>query len=214
MPNGWGGIVKPIPLKDRLSLRKWWHRILRAEGSFSCYALYLILPSDKETLHYLGSFGKELDTISGDDCLVMIVAGFDARPFRALSDIPEILSQSAKWRKAVKTQALSGYSIELAEYFHVDIVKFPCMLIFRDIRSPEHIIVSLKGLSSDDVAKKMREIFSLIKQATSDGDDPIVKLERQRNKQRLIEKGKPIVSAIRNFTDITIEALVKSWLTK
>ena len=212
MPNGWSTDVEPPPLDDRSSLREWWHRIMRKEGAFSCYAFFLILPSDTETLAYIGSYGKELDTISGDDCLVMVVADLEGPPFRTLSDLPEILAQSSKWRKAVEAQAWSGYSLELAKFFHVDLVKFPCMLIFRDIRSSEHVIVTMKGMSADDVAVKMRDIFSLIKQATSDGDDPLMRLERQRNKQQLLEKGQPIVSAIRSLAGITIAALIKSWL--
>ncbi len=37
---------------DRHSVREWWHEILRNHGHYSCYAIFLTLPSDTEALRY------------------------------------------------------------------------------------------------------------------------------------------------------------------
>ncbi|MEK6575574.1 MAG: hypothetical protein AABZ58_14795, partial [Chloroflexota bacterium] len=61
-----------MPAKRRGDvLRRWWHEIQRLGGRYSCYAIFLVLPSDREAIRYLHEFGKELDLISGEDCLVV-----------------------------------------------------------------------------------------------------------------------------------------------
>src|ERR1051325_2501992 len=54
---------------DPGSTRALWHYILKSHGKYSCYAVFLLLPSDVEAIRYFKEFGKELDMISGKECL-------------------------------------------------------------------------------------------------------------------------------------------------
>ena len=64
---------------DHRSVREWWHDVLRNYGYYSCYAIFLALPSDKEIIRYLTDYGRELDLISGENCLVIALSKTDFR---------------------------------------------------------------------------------------------------------------------------------------
>jgi hypothetical protein len=72
------GAVGPSHRLNRLDgyeVREWWHELLRLYGKYKSYAIFLVLPSDKEAIEYLTSitYLQELNAISGDDCLVTMV---------------------------------------------------------------------------------------------------------------------------------------------
>jgi len=53
-----------IRIEDGFTLREWWHHVIRDYGKYSSYAMFLLLPSDKEAIQYLTEYDKELSLIS------------------------------------------------------------------------------------------------------------------------------------------------------
>jgi len=188
---------------DRNKLRDWWHQILRDHGRFSCYAVLLMLPADREAIRYMTEFGKELDQVSGKNCLVTALGRTEVR--RSGYD-------KALWSMAVQDQISGGYSIRVGQLFDIDFSSFPCMVIFQDIRSPAHIAITLKGLSAEEIAAEMRLLFSIINRAISTKEEPLAALESYRKKQVFNRAGKAIVSELRSFTGRTFEAAMEAWM--
>jgi hypothetical protein len=54
-------------------LQNWWHTVLREHDKYFCFAILLVLPADEDAIRYATDFGKELDSISGKDCLVLVL---------------------------------------------------------------------------------------------------------------------------------------------
>ena len=60
--------VSPVsPTKDRYARvqppqeetkKEWQHELLRKYGRSACYAVFLVLPSDRETIAYLSDYGN------------------------------------------------------------------------------------------------------------------------------------------------------------
>lgn len=169
------GKVKPISpsqFKDRRELRNWWHTVLRSHGRYSTFAIFLMLPSDTEAIKYLAFHGNELDLISGENCLVMALSesGFSKNG-----------SFEVEWSKLIEEQASAGYSINIAKLFGIDFTSFPCLLIFEDIRSPEHAMIDLRGIKIEEIKLKMRHVFSIINNAVEKNESPIHSLKNQTN---------------------------------
>jgi hypothetical protein len=202
--------VKPLPSpEDRHRLREWWHSVLRDYGRYSCYAIFLTLTSDKELIRYVTEFGCELDLISGDNCLVIALASTGVR-------LPGF-SRSA-WEAAMKEYVLEGYSIEVAQLFDISFEGFPCLVVFQDIRSPKHILVRLKGMTAEEIAHRMRSLFSIIQTAVSHKQNPLTVIERHRNEETFREKGRSTISQLRSLAGKTfetaMEACIKAAVTK
>ncbi len=138
--------------KDPRSLKTWWHNILRKYGKYPCYAVFLLLPSDKEAISYLSQFGKELDLISDKDCLVI---AFGKTEFKG----PKF--DETVWSEVVSEHISEGISITIAKIFNIDFTQFPCLIVFRDIRSPEHVVITLKDFTAEIIAQNMRQVFSI-----------------------------------------------------
>lgn len=189
----------PVNFEDRRALREWWHEVQREQGRYSCYASFLALPADKETIRYLAEFGKELAVISGKDCLIIS---------------PEWFDSEKRWRIPIEEQVSKGHSIKIASLFGVDIVELPCLVIFQDIRSSKHVMVSLKGMTADEVAEKMRLVFSIVHKAVSEKINPLRAIEQRRNQENLRVKGKALASQIRSAAgksfETAMEALIKA----
>jgi len=210
----------PSDFKDRLALREWWHRILRDYGHrYSCCAIFLVLPSDKETIRYLTDFGTELDVISGENCLVIALgkaefrrSGFDEDIYKP--SVSERISNflDDMWSVAVKEHVSRGYSVKVAQLFNVELTKFPCLLIFQDIRSSNHVLITLKGMTTEEIAERMRTIFSLIQKAVGDKDNPLDALARHQNSEAFRKAGNTILSKVTGFTEKTFETAMEVWL--
>jgi hypothetical protein len=210
----------PSP-KDRAGLREWWHEILRYAGRYSCYALFLMLPSDTELIQYLIKFGPELDAISNNSCLVIMLdstnfkpSGFDDNFLKETKDIHFFdffkRARIKTWAKTIQNQSLRGYSVTAASTLNIHLDGFPCLVIFDDIRSANHIIVSLKDMSIEDIARKMRTIFSIINRATASNENPLVAIQNNRKNEDLLRKKRIIVSEIREFAGKTFNAIVQA----
>lgn len=132
--------ARKIQSTDRQSVRDWWHEILRDHGRYSCYGIFLVLPSDKKAIRYLTKYGRELHLISNENCLIIALSenefrysGFDARI----------------WHELVDEHVNEGHSLKVAKLFDIDFDKFPCLVLFQNMRSPEHMLVALKGMEVD-----------------------------------------------------------------
>jgi hypothetical protein len=211
----------PSDFQDRHALREWWHNILRDyENHYSCYAIFLVLPSDKESIRYLADFGTEIDIISGDDCLVIILgktefmrSGFDETVQRPT--ISERLASFLEemWELAVKEHVSKGYSVKIAQLFNIEMNQFPCLLLFKDIRSPNHVIVTLKGMIAEEIAERMRFVFSIIHKAVTNKVDPLDSLIKYQNNDTFQKAGKTILNKVTGFAEKTFETAMEAWIS-
>jgi len=197
-------IINKISLeRDNPLLRTWWHDILRKHGYHSCFAIFLLLPSDKEAITYLSEFGKELDLISGENCLVI---AFGKTEFKG----PKFDEKA--WITTLDEHVTEGISIKIAKLFDVEFTQFPCLIIFKDIRSPEHIIVTLKGVTSKDIAEKLREVFSIINIAISKNENPVHALSSKRKKEKFQKTGLSILSEVQSFAGKTLDTMMEAFI--
>jgi hypothetical protein len=187
--------------KDRSELRHWWHEILRKHKVYSCFAIFLVLPSDKEAIRYLTEFSRELHLISGENCLVLGMGKTELRYFGFDEQL---------WRIAIAEQTFEGYSLKVAQLFNIAISDIPCLILFRDIRSPEHLAVSLKGMKAEDIAEQIRALFSIVNKAVVDNEDPLKMIERQRNNEQFRKAGSSVISELRNFAGKTFETAMEA----
>lgn len=189
--------------KNRQTLRDWWHSLLRERDHYPCYAMFLALPSDAETLRYLVLFGQELDLISGKNCLVLAIG----KPRERL-----IGFNQADWNSAVMSHILEGGALEIAELFEIELAELPCLVIFRDIRSPEHVVVSLKKMTAEEISETIRRVFSIIGKAVSNKKNPLIVLGKRQGDEMLASHGRAIVSAVRKIAEKTFESAMTSWI--
>ena len=191
------------PRSDSESLRDWWHQILGNYGKYSCYGIILGLPSDVETIRYLKDFGKELNLISGDNCLIIFLTktGFQRCGF-----------DNELHSFAINEHISDGYSIQIAKLFDISFDEFPCALFFSDIRSSNHVVASLKDMSAENIAQSMRSIFSVIQKAISEKQDPVKFIESYRNSQEFLKKGKSFISELRSIANKTFETAIEAWI--
>lgn len=191
------------------NLREWWHNLLRRRGAYPTYAFFLVLPSDQEMVKYLIQFGKELDIVSGENCLVIALgntefrrSGFD----KNLREVEEV------WQWVLNDHVSLGYSSKVAKLFDIGFDKFPCLIIFKDIRSSEHHLVTLKEMTSVEIGTRVRFVFSIIHKAVANKNDPLTALQAKRNSEDLQKKGQSIVSGLRSFAGKTFETAVETWI--
>ena len=198
--------------KNGKELREWWFALLRGDDKYSCYATMLLLPSDREAIRYLTDYWKELDLISGENCLVLILNKNKVK----LPDVEGKHNDEMAWNLALKKQAKTGHSLRMAKLFGVKLEEFPCLLLFRDIRSSEHYLISFKGMSTLEIANVARSLFSTIQEASFQGNDPLQVIEQHQNQKQIEAKKAAIVSLLRSRTgaalDFAMEALIKATL--
>ena len=192
-----------IKSEDRNALREWWHEILRTHGRYSCYGIFLTLPSDLEVLRYLTDYGKELYLISGKNCLVIALSttnfqrtGFD----------------EGSWRKLVEEHTSEGHSVTVAQLFGIEFTQFPCLLLFQDIRSPEHIAIKLTEMTAEQIAAKMRLVFTVVQNAIKEKKKPLHELEKQQNIELLQKTGQIVASKLGGFAEKTFEKAMEAWI--
>jgi hypothetical protein len=191
---------KPITESDdKRLLRDWWHEVLRTHGKYSCYGIFLTLSSDEDAIHYLTRYGKELNQISSKSCLIVTLGKTKfQRPG----------SDEGSWRNLVKEQTSEGYSITVARRFGIEYREFPCLLLFQDIRSLEYRAIKLQGLTTEQIALKMRLVFTTVENAIKLGKHPLDELQKQQNIELLQQKGQLVASKVVNSIERILEALV------
>lgn len=194
-------VAPPENLKDSRQIREWWHNILRNHGKYSCYAILLVLPSDKEAIKYLTDFGRELDLISGDMCLVFTFGDIGVKR-------PGF--EDSSWVSTVENHVKKGLSVDFADLFDIQFSNFPCLVVFNDIRSPKHIVITLNGLTAEEIADKLRFTFSIIKKAIQNNQDPLEYLVSKHKEESFYKASKSIISEIRSFAGKTVEMAVEA----
>jgi len=190
-------------LDDTRALRGLWHNLIRNHGFYRCCATPLILPSDKEAIRYFSRFDKEVDLISGESCLVIVFGDMEVN----ISQFNSIL-----WNATLTEHIYEGYSTKIAQLFRIGFDKFPCLVLFRDIRSSDHVIVALQGLSVEEIAEKMRTVFSIIQEAVSKNESPLNAVVTHRDRENLLNKGRSVVSELQNLAGKTLETAVEAWM--
>jgi len=195
-------ITAPLIVSNR-SIREWWHQILGRYDRYPSYAMLLALPSDNEATRYLKEYGKELHLISGKACLVITLSSLGFIQYGSDDDIMPL---------AVEEYVAEGYSLQVAELFQIKFDQFPCLLLFRDIRRPEHILISLKGLDAKGTAQEMRTLFSVVSQAVKQDKDPITAVEEYNKQQVFSEKKKATWSSVRSFVGKTLETIMEAFV--
>jgi hypothetical protein len=198
--GGGGGLPHS---ESRTSVREWWHKNLRVHGRYPCYALILVFPSDTEAVRYLSEFGYELHLISGTNCLIVTLN-------QTQFSIPSF--DQTIWERAIDEHVSSGYSARVARLLDIGFDRFPCLVIFRDVRSSDHIVVTLKDMTANEISEKLRAIFSVIQGAVSQREDPLAAIESHRNNEALVIKGKAIIGELRGFAGKTFEAAMAAWM--
>lgn len=190
---------------DTSSLRTWWHSILQTHGKHACCAFILALPGDFKAIEYLDKLGNELNLISKDACLVLALSDTRAITYGVGEDA---------WRGAIHEQVGNGQSLNLARMFNINFTGLPCMVIFRDIRSPEHLIVSLQKMEVDEISQVMRSVFSIIQSANSKRGNPLAELELHRKKQEFQKLKQSVIGEVRKYLDMTVEAAMQVFFNR
>jgi len=198
----------PLPEQPgRRILQQWWRDVVRNHGRYSCYAMLLVLPSDKEAIRYLTDFGKELDLISDRSCLLLALGNSQFRRSGFEEDA---------WKDLAK-QHSSGFSVQVANIFGVQFTDFPCLIVFGDIRQSEHVVITLAGKTAEQVVDQMRLVFSIIREATSIKHDPLKALERHQGIEAVKNTSRGIFSSVRSVFgksfETAMEALIKAWIS-
>lgn len=169
-------------------------------GPYSCYVIPLLLPSDKEAREYMKTYAREIDLMSGRNCLVI---GFTK------SEIKD--SSSDSWGRIVNRKTHQEYCIKVSELFGIDFVQFPCLVIFENIYSTEYIVITLKSMMVEEISEVMREIFTIIKNAVSENKSPLAALGSRRKKEKFYRDGKTIISELHSIGR-TLEIVVEAWM--
>ncbi|WKZ52763.1 MAG: hypothetical protein QY329_08475 [Anaerolineales bacterium] len=222
MPDCAGGVALE-PFSDynsKKEIREWWRRMVQGKDSlvgrrdFYCYGIFLAFPSDSEAIRYLIDFGNDAEIASGEDSLIISLStiefrqpGFNSRLQRAFEE-GQVESMKFLRSQMVNDYVFSGYGIQIAKLFEIDIVDFPCLLIFSDIRSPEHFVVSLKGLTAEGIAEHIRTTFSVIHKAKKDKKDFFAALEHHKNATNFQKSGKSILTKVSGVAGKTFETAI------
>lgn len=197
--------IKSTPALNLLG--EWWHQILREYKRYRCYAFFLCLPSDRDAIEYITKYGKELDVLSGENCLVVFLskAGFRRMGY-----------DKTVWNFAINEHIQEGYSVTVANLLKINYTDFPCLALFGTLDSPKRVVFSFKGLDVDRIARQVREIFTTVQQAVASGKDPILTLERCQSTERLRKIRAGIVDRLGGFAgrtfEVAMEALIKASL--
>lgn len=210
---GGGGSFKKIKTDDPRALREWWYTILGNYGKYPCYGIFLVLPSDEEATKFLENSGKELHIISGEYCLI-IVLGSD---FFNTFGLFESDSVGRKYYddfllEVNQNHIAEGESVKIAKLFDIELVDFPSIVFFNDIRSSDIALVSLNGLDSKEINQELRRIFDIIgKQANAPEKivDSINKYSKHRKLQGTRQKISQTATA---FVGKTIETVMEAWI--
>lgn len=190
-------------ITDRLSLRDWWHDILRVYGRYPCSAIFLLLPSDKEARTYFVDYGKEIDLLSGDNCLVIALSD---------NDFKSVSFDNNVWRTVAEEHSDEGHSIKVARLFDIDFTQFPCVVFFNDIRSSDYSIISFKGLAAQEISNKMRSIFSAIQEAVESKQSPVATIRKHKNLEFVKSSGKIAAAKTGSFAEKTFETAMQAWI--
>jgi hypothetical protein len=207
---GGGGSIRmaKYQIYDRRSLREWWHTILRSHGKYPCYAIFLVLPSDKQVTKYLYEYGKELHFVSGQNCLILVLGSNFYYTIGLYEDTDHRRSDDYLI-ESIATHVSQGESIQIAKLFGIKVTDFPCLLFFTDIRSTDFAIVSLRELDKDKVSQELRWIFSVIDESVKEKKDIVDSIRIKSMLHNAENKGNKILEVGSSLTGKTIETAIE-----
>jgi len=200
--NHIAGVAHVVMPPNFDELREWWHEILRTYDRFKCYAIFLCLPADKEAIRYLTDFGRELDLISGKDCLVL---AFSTTEFKRAG------FDSYLWEYAIDEQITKGYSLEIAKKFKIKITDFPCVVLFDDIRSKSREIFSFKNKNAEEIAGQMRLLFTVIQDGIAKNEKPLISIQRHKTLENVQRINRSFWSKLFDFGEKSFQAAIEAW---
>lgn len=174
--------------------------LLEKFGHYPCYATLLALPSDKEAIRYFTDFSRELEILSAKNCLII---GIGKKNSSTQSD-------SKDWEVTINEQVYEGYSMKVAHIFDIQVDKFPCLLIFQDLRSSDHVIINLKDLTAEQISQEFRPIFSAIKKAGSEKESPLKALVQLRVQKHVKNASKSIISELKQVAGHSFDKLAET----
>lgn len=191
-----------FPAPQPQILREWWHNLLREYGRFYCYGVFLVLEADAEALKYMTEYALELNQASGKNCAIL---GLGELQDKSPDEFDKLI-----WSMVAYDQVREGYSLKIAELFHIPLTRFPGLILFRDIRSPEHILVNLRGLTAEEIAEKLRGVYQAINQAADAKKDPLKAVGDLRRSEEYRGKTRSIISGTRKIAGKTLEAVIEA----
>jgi hypothetical protein len=205
---------------EPFEIKNWWDSIINEEGSCPLYAFFLLLPSDGQMGEYLSESAGELNSLSGNNCLILII---HKEKIQRIGTDPKLRSMEslrkknkklnvAYFRELLKDQVSEGYSIRMADYFKVPTAEFPCLVFFQGIFSQEHILITFSNMDKKEIAPRMREIFSVIQEAASANTSILRKIESLRTNELFQREGKVMISTIRNIAGKTFQIAIEVWI--
>ncbi len=223
--------IPETPQISLSSIGEWWQSVLKEQGKYKCYAILLFLPADRHILKYLDrqAYLQELDLISDKNCLVIISTkeyikrvGKDKQPVKVWID-----KETVKERGFAKVQGprniydeviepspteFQGYCRVFARIFKITYDQFPCLVLFQNIDSPKHIIVSLQNLEPEKISLRMRNIFTVVENAVMQKKDPLQAIRNYLLKYKILSKKAIAVNDIREFAGISLGYAMQAWI--
>ncbi len=190
-------VPPPPPDNNPKKLRDWWHEIIREHGYFKCSAVFLAFSADTAISEYLKQNADELNLLAGKYCLVISISDLG---FIKYETDPHL------WSLSLQDHINKGYSNQIAKIFHIKTIEFPCLLIFRDIRSSEFVKINLKDLTSNQIVQSMRLVFSIIENAITKGKDPLIELKHNQKTETI----KVIAGKAGKFAGKTLESAMEA----
>lgn len=175
-----------------------WFTLVREQRKYSCYAIFLVLPSDKEAIRYLTEYSSDLHIFSSSNALVMTI-GSDG-----------YLHTNIDGKKL--SVEIKNYA-KLTRVFDIDYTAIPCMIVFEGLNSPNRMPVMLKGMTAEETSEKMKAIFSIIEKSAREQKSPIVVLQKHKNDEKLRHLGKTVIGTASNIFEFTYTTIIQE-LTK
>ena len=175
-----------------------------SRSRFYCYGVFLMLAADTEAIRYVTDYALELNQASGKNCAIL-----------GLGNIPDKVSDEfdkLTWTLTARQQVDEGNSLPIAELFHIPLTRFPGLILFRDIRSPEYVLVNLSGLTAEEIAEKMRGVYQAINQAAEAKKDPLEAVSDLRRSETYRVKTRSIISGTRQGAGQTLETVIEAMI--
>lgn len=185
--------------KHVTSFQELWFTLIKEQKKYSCYSIFLVLPSDKEAKRYLTEYSDDLKIISKPSTLVM-KTGSDQYLYADVDG------------KSLSVEISNDYG-RIAHLFGIDFAKFPCMVVFEDMNSPKRLPVFLNGMKSEEIFEKMKVIFSIIQKSAREKKSPIEALQKHKNDEKLKHAGKAVIGTVRDLVGYTYTTIIQE-LTK
>jgi hypothetical protein len=92
----------------------------------------------------------------------------------------------------------------------LEMTELPCLLVFRDIRSPDHSMITLKGLTLGELTAKMRAVVATIEQSVSKQKDPLTAIQRYQSREHLKTTGQQVAKMAGSFFEKRFEAAIRA----